>query len=247
MSSKDLYPLRNVVNSPIYPVAIGAESQAKIPMKRMLAEDLTGEGESHRMKLMCLRQESSKCLRKSDRFASGQIPEASPRRRREPIPPRLNKAHQVMFAHDQFPSVANRHPTTPRVLARSEGCLLCGLTSTNKGVLKRHIIDQHYPQFQYTCVEPGCGLNKHRKDKIRNHIRSHPALDPESFVRTEFAAPPQCTICSKVSNSWDAFYTCLLSHHETASQPEQAAFERSTAKYGRGSKDSSLFKAVSGL
>ncbi|KAJ5768280.1 hypothetical protein N7533_000863 [Penicillium manginii] len=117
------------------------------------------------------------------------------------------------------------------------GCLICGVTSPrfmNKGVLTRHVKDQHFPQFKHSCPKDGCTVTQHRKDKMKAHIRAHPGINPESFDTSEFPCPIQCPCCRLLTNGWEEFYTCIISHHKIgAPQSERAVSRNGSADHGQ--------------
>lgn len=113
-------------------------------------------------------------------------------------------------------------------------CLICRVTSLNKGVLTRHFKDKHFSQFEYSCPSDNCDMKQHRKDKMKAHIRTHPGINQNSYITTEFACPPHCHICGVLTDSWDNFYLCIISHHNIGAQPsERAASRRGSADHGQ--------------
>lgn len=219
-------------------------------MKRTLAEDLTGESESRKKKLICLRQESSKCPSRFDRFALDQIPKASLHHRGGPIPPHIQRAREGIFAYDQSPSAANRHSTTHNVRRpKPNECLVCGAEYRNRAPLERHIKEQHCSDVRFACPDPACSKIYNRDYKLRRHRRErHPALNSESFVTTENAVPAKCPICNLYSKGWDTFYKCLVSHHTfETSEVEKPSSKKQHSELWPNSEDSSLFTTAPGL
>lgn len=79
-------------------------------------------------------------------------------------------------------------------------CDTCGTKSTNRGTLKRHVSDKHYPQFEYFC--PCCTVTQRRRDKIISHMRAHKGLHGESYIKRELPCPANCMICNLNTNNW---------------------------------------------
>ncbi|KAJ5408679.1 serine/threonine protein kinase [Penicillium cosmopolitanum] len=133
-----------------------------------------------------------------------------------------------------------RHLEQEQDIVNASGCLLCGVTSMNKGVLTRHLKDQHFPQFEYSCPEEGCPRTQRRKDKIQNHIRTHEGINRESFITKEFPCPAQCAICKLTTNSWDEFYACIIGHHRVGAQQPERGVRRTLddQRLERGASDS---------
>jgi hypothetical protein len=151
--------------------------------------------------------------------------------------PECTPAHasRTRKAKDALEELVKEHtsPGTESIINAGQ-CFLCGVTSMNKGVLTRHFKDQHYPQFEYSCPKEGCPKTQHRKDKIQNHIRTHRGIDPESFTTEEFPCDAQCPICKLNTNGWEAFYSCIISHHKIgAQQPERATSRNSSVDHGQ--------------
>lgn len=219
-------------------------------MKRTLAEDLTGESESRKKKLICLRQGSSKSPSRFDRFALDQIPKASLHHRDGPIPPHIQRVREGIFAHAQSSSAANRNSTTPKLRRpRLNECLLCGVKFSYRATLTRHIREQHFSDVRFACPDPACSQTYNRPYKLRQHRRErHPALNSESFVTTENAVPTKCPICNLYSKDWDTFYKCLVSHHTfETSEVEKPSSKKQHSELWPNSEDSSLFTTASGL
>lgn len=125
-------------------------------------------------------------------------------------------------------------PRRPESIINNGGCLICGTIPLNRGVLKRHLNDMHHPQYVYSCPKPGCDTTQRRKDKIQAHIRTHPGFDSTSYERIELPCPAKCCLCPLTTTSWDAFYACVLSHHQTGgAQSERAASRNNDADHGK--------------
>lgn len=105
-------------------------------------------------------------------------------------------------------------------------CALCSMSSRNRGALRRHVADQHFPQKVYRCPVKDCSREATRKDSLRNHYRSHglrelhasatnsTELDDRNLndYAIEYPSPPHCAVCASTVGSWDTFYTCFISH-----------------------------------
>ncbi|KAL2215007.1 hypothetical protein M432DRAFT_153703 [Thermoascus aurantiacus ATCC 26904] len=81
-------------------------------------------------------------------------------------------------------------------------CKLCQFGErniyTNVGPLRRHIMSVH---LTYSCP---CGFISHRKDKLKDHCRSH-----------EHKANPlhrECIICSNPVKSQQEYFQCIIEH-----------------------------------
>lgn len=151
--------------------------------------------------------------------------------------PECTPAHasRTRKAKDALEELVKEH-TSPGTesIVNAGGCLLCGVTFLNKGVLTRHFKDQHYPQFKFYCPKEGCSKTQNRKDKIQSHIRAHEGIDRESFTKTELPCPASCPICPLNTNSWEDFYACIIGHHKVGAQPpERAASRNSSVDHGQ--------------
>lgn len=112
-------------------------------------------------------------------------------------------------------------------------CWLCNVVTTARSSFKRHLNSRHYPRSKYRCPEEGCGLIAHRRDKISTHVvishhRAASRLEIDACTE-EYPCPPFCSLCARKTDSWDAFYQCLLSH----------SFVKRTDREGNSAMDSS--------
>lgn len=101
--------------------------------------------------------------------------------------------------------------------ANAEPCV-CSIAGCRKqfkkrGTLVRHLSDQHYPQVQHICLKPDCNTTMNRRDRMLNHVRSHHGDAIQyGFKDVKLACPTSCPICAQITDSWKAFYECLLLH-----------------------------------
>lgn len=110
----------------------------------------------------------------------------------------------------------------PRKMKDRYKCRLCPLERRgvfeNKGVLRRHIRDLHYPEFFYSCgiCDPPNTKKFRRMDQFREHMRirhSVQASKDQLAAHTERIDPPlACALCSGPVETWDKFHECLSRH-----------------------------------
>lgn len=102
-------------------------------------------------------------------------------------------------------------------------CLLCKLNDRrafkNRGTFRRHVRDQHFPDFLYSCgtCYPPAKAEFRRKDKLHEHMRnvhSVQKLTKEQLVAftTHLDPPLGCAICNMPVRTWDDFFECLCRH-----------------------------------
>lgn len=114
-------------------------------------------------------------------------------------------------------------------------CLLCSETvrRTYKAlnILKRHISEQHHPQFEMSC--PYGDWTGTSRERMRRHFKSAHSgqvLPARRELEVAYEAPASCALCGESVRSWDEFYNCLFKHCEikgmgskTKSIPEEQA------------------------
>lgn len=86
----------------------------------------------------------------------------------------------------------------------------CGTLWYNRGAMKRHIIERHFPAANYRC--PACDMTLQGRDKMRSHMRSHGGSNQMDFIKEDLPVPQPCPICAGKTDSWQQFYRCLLRH-----------------------------------
>lgn len=120
-------------------------------------------------------------------------------------------------------------PHTPMLTAPSAHkagleCPLClkgTWSSHNHRVFRRHIQDQHYPRFTYTCIESTCKSKFKRRDKAAVHIRMCHGMSTSrevlKKVGKEHDPPVNCPLCRRRTGSWNEFLECLVHHAKNPS------------------------------
>lgn len=96
-------------------------------------------------------------------------------------------------------------------------CQLCGYTNDkNRHGFKRHLMDQHYPSYEYHCPEIGCGRIYRRQGILIEHFRHVHSrlLRKEELERATIPqkCPPLCAMCPTVVQGWNEFYQCVMKH-----------------------------------
>ncbi|KAL4795475.1 hypothetical protein BDV19DRAFT_398686 [Aspergillus venezuelensis] len=99
-------------------------------------------------------------------------------------------------------------------------CWLCSEKARKsygaRNSLKRHITEQHYPQFEMSCPY-GDWVGRSR-EKLRQHFKSahsDKALPAWKDLEANFRpydSPVRCPMCNKFVQNWNEFYECLLQH-----------------------------------
>ncbi|KAJ5111093.1 hypothetical protein N7532_001628 [Penicillium argentinense] len=139
----------------------------------------------------------------------------------------LNSTQQVPLPPPSS-SASGPPPATTREHFK---CLTCGSESRNRGSFKRHVNDQHHPEFEYLCTKPGCRTKQHRKDKIRTHVRTHGEWN--NWHKRQLLCPLTCSLCPITTPTWDHFYRCFISHC-VVNGSEGTNSRRSSADAGQG-------------
>lgn len=125
-------------------------------------------------------------------------------------------------------------------------CLLCDFVTKTRFVLKRHLNDLHYSPWFYLCPERGCDVVADGQHQIKEHVcRSHDRQASHSEIdscRQWRSRPPFCPVCSRLTDSWNHFYECLLGHSR-AKWAERIWAERTEA-FGLDSSSNSAALAL---
>lgn len=105
-------------------------------------------------------------------------------------------------------------------------CVLCecnqsggGRSYKTAGALKRHVRDEHTPQFEYNCpYRFCCDWLTHRRDKVHEHLRNKHGhggrLSAAQIGKLEqpMPLPKSCPICSEPVGTWEELFQCIASH-----------------------------------
>lgn len=153
----------------------------------------------------------------------------------------LEFASKQLLADSPGPSIfklGDEQTPTPshnrRSQIKAEGglsfqCALCkdrSFLTSNRHILRRHVMDLHFPRFQWVCSETNCSRPFQRKDKFITHFRTQhnsDVLDKEiDLCRREERFPESCLVCNRQVNSWEVLYTCLEQHAQTPFPSEES-------------------------
>lgn len=173
--------------------------------------------------------------------------------------------------HDQRPSA----PNVPGSTGSSAGqpkkekhlqCPLpdeCDASFGSMGALKRHVAEQHHPQYEFHCPVQECQSVATRKHKIKEHITNFHRLmvpkDGQTITQPhildrdieankhELPVPSKCTLCPRPVNTWGQFYNCLMSHNGCPSGPRDPASRRGSADCGSTRGGHGLAENYSGV
>lgn len=93
----------------------------------------------------------------------------------------------------------------------------------NTGSFKRHVNEQHYPQYEFHCPVDRCHEIRFRRSKIKDHLtNTHRQIPrPKTIDENTHERPvePVCKLCPKSVRSWKEFYNCFLGHCLISSPP----------------------------
>jgi hypothetical protein len=95
-------------------------------------------------------------------------------------------------------------------------CFVRSWSSHSRGSFRRHVNNEHYPQFSYSCVEPSCGRRFPTPGGAKAHCqtvhRRRPSLGDLHKTRKEESPPSNCPVCQRHVKSWSEFLECVLNH-----------------------------------
>ncbi|KAF3390189.1 hypothetical protein F1880_009157 [Penicillium rolfsii] len=98
-------------------------------------------------------------------------------------------------------------------------CALCTMDTASSHVLKRHVGDIHYPEWEFRCqaVENCVKKAPRRRDKVPEHYRVHhngyPA--PGDVIDRSMEPLPcesVCALCGVMVQDWKQFFDCFVGH-----------------------------------
>lgn len=103
----------------------------------------------------------------------------------------------------------------------------------NRGAVRRHINNHHYPQFTYWCAEPPCSdgvqhklLTPPRLDSVRVHFTTmhnrRISSQEVDQIREAEPHPKSCPVCRTPISSWEEFHDCVFGHCRPLSPSTEA-------------------------
>ncbi|KAJ6117415.1 hypothetical protein N7512_007140 [Penicillium capsulatum] len=110
----------------------------------------------------------------------------------------------------------------------------------NPGSFRRHVTEQHYPQFEYHCPVDRCSEIRFRRSKIKNHLtNTHKQIPCEKVIDANTHERPVelvCKLCPRAVKNWKEFYACFLSHCLISSptHSRRSSDDRGSAMGGNG-------------
>lgn len=120
----------------------------------------------------------------------------------------------------------------------------------NVGSFKRHVNEQHYPQFEYHCPLDRCHEIKFRRSKMKDHLtNTHQQIPrPRTIEDNTHERPvePVCKFCSQTTRSWKEFYNCFMGHCviSSPSQSRRSSDDRGSTMGGSATGNNTVSSLV---